>query len=169
MLFDEGRVRLSAEIRDKDYLPVSDAKVEARVSGPQGVSTFELAPDSNTAGAFQAEWTAESPGSYEAEVIAKRGEEEIGRDILTFQRLDGVAENFHTEQNRELLEKLSEQTGGRYWSPQELGKLASEIPYSEAGITLRETKELWNMPAVFLLVLALRSAEWLLRRKWGTI
>jgi len=169
MLFDEGRVKLSAEVRDKEYMPASDAKVEASVSGPQGVAKFELAAEPNTPGVFQAEWSAESPGTYEAEVIAKRGEEPIGRDVLAFQRLDGVAENFHTEQNRELLEKLSAQTGGRYWRPQELARLASEIPYSEAGITLRETKDLWNMPAVFLLLLALRCAEWLLRRKWGAI
>src|SRR5439155_18327252 len=84
-------------------------------------------------------------------------------------RTDGVAENFHTEQNRQLLEKLAAETGGRYWRPQELSRLSSEIPYSAAGITLRETKDLWNMPAVFLLMLGLRSSEWLLRRKWGIL
>ena len=30
--------------------------------------------------------------------------QELGRDVVTFQREDGVAENFHTEQNRDLLE-----------------------------------------------------------------
>ena len=69
------------------------------------------------------------------EVTAQRGDEELGRDVLTFQRMDGVAENFHTEQNRDLLEKLASQTGGRYWRPQDLSKLPGEIPYSEAGIT----------------------------------
>jgi len=93
----------------------------------------------------------------------------VGRDALTFERMDGIAENFHTAQNRGLLQKLSAQTGGRYWRPQELSKLASEISYSEAGITTRETKDLWNMPAVFLLILLLRSSEWLLRRKWGVV
>ena len=63
--------------------------------------------------------------------------------------MDGVAENFHTEQNRELLEQLAAQTGGRYWRPQDLSKLPSEISYSEAGITMRETKDLWDMPVVF--------------------
>ena len=89
--------------------------------------------------------------------------------MLTFQRMDGVAENFHTEQNRDLLEKLSSQTGGTYWRPQELSKLPSEIPVSEAGITVRETKELWDMPIIFLLILLLRGSEWLLRRKWGVV
>jgi hypothetical protein len=86
-----------------------------------------------------------------------------------FQRIDGVAENFHTEQNRELLEKLSSQTGGRYWQPQDLSKLANEIPYSEAGITIRQAKDLWDMPIIFLLVLLLPACSWLLRRKWGVV
>ena len=114
-------------------------------------------------------WNAEKPGSYVTEVVAQRGDQEIGRDVLTFQRMDGVAENFHTEQNRELLEKLASQTGGRYWRPDELSKLPDEIPYSDAGITMRETKELWNMPAIFLLLILLRFSEWLLRRKWGVV
>ncbi len=71
--------------------------------------------------------------------------------MLTFRREDGVAENFHTSQNRELLEKLSEQTGGRYYTPDEASKLANEISYSEAGITTRETRDLWDMPIIFLL------------------
>ena len=170
MLFDDGRIQLSAEVRDKDYLPASDTRVEAHILGPQGTAaSVEFEPEPNTPGVFQAEWTAEKPGSYHTEVVAKRGDEEVGRDALTFERIDGVAENFHTAQNRELLQKLSAQTGGRYWRPQELSKLASEVPYSEAGITTRETKELWNMPAAFLLILLVPSTEWLLRRKWGVV
>jgi len=42
---------------------------------------------------------------------------ELGRDVLTFQRMDGVAENFHTEQNRELLEHLASQTAASTGSP----------------------------------------------------
>lgn len=89
--------------------------------------------------------------------------------MVTFRRSDGVAENFHTEQNRELLEKLAKDTGGRYWTAADLGRLPSEISYSEAGISVRDTKELWDMPAVFLLLLGMVSAEWLLRRKWGVV
>ncbi len=89
--------------------------------------------------------------------------------MITFRREDGVAENFHIEQNRELLEKLSSETGGRYYKPQDAQKLGKDISYSEAGITVRETRDLWDMPIVFLLALLLRCGEWLLRRKWGVI
>jgi uncharacterized membrane protein len=170
MLFDDGRVQLSADVRDKNYLPAADAHVEAHILGPAGTAAeIELTPDPNAPGTFRADWAAEKSGSYLTEVTATRGKEEVGRDVLTFARMDGAAENFHTGQNRELLEKLSSETGGRYWKPQDISKLPGEISYSEAGITVRDTKELWNMPIIFLLLLALRSAEWLLRRKWGVV
>lgn len=169
-LMDDGHVRLTAMVRDKEYTPAPDARVIAHMVGPEGASALvDMRPVPNNAGSFQAEWTAEKPGSYVAEVTAARGNEELGRDVLTFERTDGVAENFHTEQNRELLEKLSSQTGGRYWKAEELERLPSEISYSEAGISVRDTKELWNMPIVFLLLLGLMAGEWLLRRKWGVI
>jgi hypothetical protein len=53
--------------------------------------------------------------------------------------------------------------------PGELAGLAREIRYSQAGITVQQIKELWNMPSAFLLILALRVSEWLLRRKWGIV
>ncbi len=114
VLYDDGRVHFSAEVRDKTYQPLPDAQVEAHILGPGGIAAaVPLTQDPNTPGEFQGEWTAEKPGSYTSEVVAKRGDEEIGRDVLAFERVDGVAENFHTEQNRELLEKLATETGGR--------------------------------------------------------
>jgi len=170
MLADDTRVPIRVEVRDKQFNPVTNAKVQARFTGPDGsMATLELTPQPLEEGVYVGEWSAEKPGSYVAEIIAGREQDEIGRDLLTFRREDGVAENFHTSQNRELLEKLSEQTGGRYYKPSDASKLASEISYSEAGITTRETRDLWDMPVLFLLVLSLRASEWLLRRRWGVV
>ena len=170
VLADETRVPIRVEVRDKQYKPVTNANVQARFTGPEGLSaTMELTPVPLEEGIYGGEWTAEKPGTYVTEIIAGREQEEIGRDVLTFRREDGVAENFHTSQNRELLEKLSEQTGGRYYKPPDASKLASEISYSEAGITTRETRDLWDMPIVFLLAIAIRASEWLLRRRWGVV
>jgi hypothetical protein len=169
-LFDEGHAQISAEVRDKEFRSAADVRVTAHLIGPAGVSaSVELDPVINSPGRFQADWTAPTPGLYVAELTARRGNEEIGTDVATFQRLDGVAESFHTEQNRSLLESLSASTGGRYLQPGELKSLPQEIPYSAAGVTMRQIDDLWNMPAVFLLLLALRCGEWLLRRKWGVI
>jgi len=167
---DDGRIKLRAEVRDTTYLPSGDAQVQARIVDPSGATqTVTFQPDPLNQGVYTADWNADKPGSYAAEVIATRGQQELGRDVVTFRRENGVAENFHREQNRELLEKLSSQTGGKYYRPDQANRLLQEISYSDAGITVRETKDLWDMPAVFFLALLLRSSEWLLRRKWGVV
>jgi uncharacterized membrane protein len=173
-LMDDGQIQLSASVRDKEYTPAADARVTAHLIGPDGLSAMiDMAPEANNPGVFHAAWTAEKPGSYLAEVTAQRrsqkGAEDLGTGTLPFQRIDGVAESFHTVQNRELLEKLASETGGRYWKPDELTRLPNEISYSDAGISVRDIKELWNMPVVFLWLLLLMAAEWLLRRKWGVV
>jgi hypothetical protein len=169
-LEDDGKIQLRAEVRDKTYLPAGDAEVQANIIAPDGSAELvSLRPEPLTQGIYSAEWNAPKAGSYVAEITAKRGAQELGRDVLTFRREDGVAENFHREQNRDLLEKLARETGGRYYTPRDANRLPQEISYSEAGITARETKDLWNMPVIFLVILVLRSAEWLLRRKWGVV
>jgi len=172
-LMDEGHVQLSAQVRDQEFQPAADARVTAHIMGPEGTNALiDLAPSRDTPGLYQAEWTAEKPGAYLAEVAAETtGSQprQLGRDVVTFQREDGIAENFHTEQNRALLEQLASQTGGRYWEPSNLKNLPRDISYSEAGISVRTTNELWNMPIVFFVLLALPIAEWLLRRKWGVV
>jgi len=173
LLMDEGRVALKAQVRDKQFQQTTNAHVTAHIIGPQETNAFiDLTPSGSMPGFYEAEWTAEKAGNYLAEVTAEPAggqPQELGRDVVTFQREDGVAENFHTEQNRRLLEQLAFDTGGRYWTPSELKNLPGDVSYSEAGISVRNTKELWDMPMVFLLLLALPTTEWFLRRKWGVI
>lgn len=167
---DETRVPVHVEVRDQNYLPASDATVEGHVLGPGGVADLvPLRPVTGQAGVYAGEWKADNSGSYLMEVVAKQGDKELGRDVLTFQREDGVAEHFRTEQNRELLERIAQQTGGRYYKPSDTGKLPEEIEYSDAGISVKETRDIWNAPAAFLFFAMLKAGEWFLRRRWGAV
>ncbi|HMF65869.1 MAG TPA: hypothetical protein VK608_17405 [Edaphobacter sp.] len=172
-LMDEGRVQFTAQVRNQQFQPAGDAHVTAHIVGPEGTNALlDFAPSQDTPGLYQAEWTAEKQGAYLAEVTAESASnkpQELGRDVLTFQREDGLAENFHTEQNQLLLKQLASQTGGHFWESSKLKDLPRDISYSEAGISVRSTKELWDMPIVFLLLLGLPTTEWLLRRKWGVV
>ncbi len=167
---DTGEAALRVEVRDTTYLPASDASVEVHVTGPDGTGpAVALAADARQPGIYTGAVQVAKPGSYAVEAVAKRGAVEVGRSVAAFRREDGVAENFHQEQNRELLEKLASETGGRYYTASNAGELNEEITLSNAGMSVRQTLDLWDMPALFLLALALRATEWLLRRRWGFV
>ena len=167
---DESRVQLRAEVRDKRYEPANNSRVSATLTPEEGPSkTFALRPSSSEQGVYEAEVDAADLGVYLVETVAHLGDERLGADTLHFRREGGVAEYFHPERNSSLLARLADQTGGSYWELDELEGLPSEIGFSEAGITTREVLDLWDMPALFLLLLLLRAAEWLLRKRWGVI
>jgi len=170
LLEDDGHLQLRANVRDANYVPACNVDVEARIVAPDGsTETMPLKADNQHSGMYLADWDAPKDGSYIAEITATRPDQNLGRDVITFRREDGVAENFGRTQNRELLEKLAQATGGTYYKPSAARRLGNDISYSEAGISMRETKDLWNTPVVFLAILLLRAAEWLLRRKWGFV
>jgi len=170
VLSDDTRVPLRAVVRDKTYQTVAGATVTATITRPDGASgVVELKPDPLEPGTYTGEYSADKAGAYVAEVTAREDKTEVGSDTLTFRREDGVAENFGSAQNKDLLQKLSGDTGGTYYTPAKSSRLPAEIAVSEAGITAHDNLDIWDMPIVFLLVLLIRGGEWLLRRKWGVV
>jgi uncharacterized membrane protein len=169
-LQDDGHVQLLADVRDRNYLPATDAVVNAHVIGPDRLQAdVSLRAVPGQPGRYQTDWSATAVGVYVADITANQGALSAGRDTVAFQRQDGVAENFHTGQNVALLKSLAADTGGRYWAPDDLDALARAIPFSNAGISVQKFQDLWNMPAVFLTLILLRMTEWLLRRRWGVV
>jgi len=170
VLADDTNVPLRVSVRDKAYQTVSGATVQTTIVRPDGGSdVMDLKPDPLEPGTYTGTYTADKPGTYVAETIARQDKTELGRDALTFRREDGVAENFGAAQNRDLLEKLSSDTGGSYYTPGNAKKLTGEVAVSEAGITAHDNLDIWDMPILFLLVILIRGGEWLLRRKWGVV
>ncbi len=170
VLADDTNVPLRVSVRDKDYQTVSGATVETNIERPDGGSdTVELKPDPLEPGTYTGDYTADKPGTYVAETTARQDKTDLGEDAITFRREDGVAENFGAAQNRDLLEKLSADTGGNYYTPANAKKLTEEVAVSEAGIVAHDNLDLWDMPILFLLVILIRGGEWMLRRRWGVV
>ncbi|MBL8264820.1 hypothetical protein [Steroidobacter sp.] len=167
---DERVVKVEAEVRDERFEPISDATVELQVA-PERDAAFSqiMQPSGQGDGRYSATLDAASTGLYRIEMNARSGNKEVGSAVTHVLRNDGVAEHFATYQHRDLLERIATVTGGRYWPLSELDGLAGAIPYSKAGIVERQTLDLWNLPIVFLLLLALKLGEWLLRLRWGRL
>ena len=95
--------------------------------------------------------------------------ESLGRSRLAIRREDGISEHFQVQQNRALLERIAASTGGRYFTLEEADEIPEAVQFSDAGIVERRLLELWNMPFFFLLLVVLKSGEWLLRLWWGRL
>ena len=66
-----------------------------------------------------------------------------------------------------LLQRVAEETGGRFFTPANAASLPEAISYSGRGVTVVEERDLWDMPIILMLLLALIGAEWGYRRKRG--
>jgi uncharacterized membrane protein len=167
---DERRVQFQAEIRNGRFEPISDAQVELMIAPERDAPLTQIMQASgHNDGRYVATIDAATSGVYRASIVARQGGNEVGRAVTHVIRNDGVAEQFATHQHRAVLERIAEMTGGRYWTLDQLSGLASAIPYSKAGVIERLSLDLWNLPIVFLFLLALKLAEWGVRLKWGRI
>jgi hypothetical protein len=167
---DESTVVLRAEVRDKSYQPASDAAVTLEVSDGTGPpTTLAMTPVAGERGLYEAAYETQHTGVFRFEAIAKKADDELGRARFAVRREDGVIEHYHVQQNRPLLERLAAATGGRYFTVDDVGSLPEAVSFSDAGSVERQVLDLWNIPLAFLVLLLLKSAEWLVRLYWGRL
>ena len=167
---DERKVVVNAELHNEKFEPLNEAAVNLTVTSDDGVTTNQpMMASGQGDGRYTATVQANATGLYRLTMQAKNGSTDIGSLQTHFRRNDGIVEHFRTQQNRPLLQRIADSTGGRYWRLDQLGDIPDAMRYSKAGIVERQTLDLWNLPALFLLLLALKAAEWLLRLRWKTL
>jgi uncharacterized membrane protein len=163
-------LNIRATLRDSSFQLQRDLQVSAVTTLPSGYAeTISLKPVSDQPGVYEASITPAASGTFFIDLQARRGKESISTARTAVHHERGAAEYFSLRQNRSLLTQLATATGGQYWSADSLVGLPEAIRFSPAGVTEQLTKSLWDMPIIFLLLLLLKGAEWVLRRRWGVI
>jgi uncharacterized membrane protein len=163
-------VRMVATVADSTFIDVNDAVVTARITGPSGA--VEEVPAEWTVeedGEYAVGFTPAEFGDYDIEVVAERNGATIGTASTYLHAARSDDEYFEAARHTSLLERIATETGGRFYTPESVGTLPEDITISGAGVTLVEELDLWDMPAIFLLMLALMAAEWGYRRVRGLV
>jgi uncharacterized membrane protein len=161
-------VSIRAEVNDASFAPLNNARIYVQVKAPSGQrSTVPLSWDVEKDGAYSGGFKPEEEGIYEIASEAFQGSRSLGTATSNF-RVAQSAEEFHNAaMNADLLKRLSADTGGRYYSPKDIRTLAEDISYVDTGSSRLEEKDLWDMPFLFLVLVGLISAEWILRKRKG--
>jgi uncharacterized membrane protein len=161
-------VPLLAQLRDASYRRVNDAVVAARVVAPDGSATeLSLPWTAQRDGEYGASFLPGGPGLHRITLEARRGQETIASDSFVVDAGDDQGEFFGAQMRAPLLKRIAEETGGRYYTLSTLARLPNEVRYSGQGVTRTEQYDLWDIPALFLLLVVLLGAEWGYRRMRG--
>ena len=161
-------VTLRAEVVDPGFVELNDAKVIARVTGPDGAITdVPMAWSGEKAGEYLATLPTRAEGWYEARIEAVRDGKTLGSSITHVRAAPGDAEFFDATMHAATLRRIADDTGGGFYTPATLAGLAEDVRYTGRGVTTVEERDLWHMPIVFVLLIGLLCAEWVYRRRVG--
>ena len=162
-------VSLSAEVLDKEYKGVNDGRITASITSPSGkMETVPLEWTVEHDGEYRGRFTPAEDGLYKLTVggVTTAGED-VGRGTGSLRVAPSELEYFDAAMRAPLLERLAEETEGRFYRARDVSKLPDAIAYSGKGITVVEERELWDMPIILVMLLGLMGGEWLYRRQRG--
>jgi uncharacterized membrane protein len=168
---DPGQpMTLTAEVLDAQYNGVNDAHVVAEITAPSGkiVSVpFEWAVEHD--GEYRSRFVPDEEGLYTLHLSAAKESQELGPHTAFVRASAADSEYFDAAMRAPLLKRIAEETGGRFYTADSVAALPEAISYSGRGVTVVEERDLWDMPAILILLIALTGGEWAYRRARGLV
>ena len=126
-----------------------------------------MAATLNAANIYTGEFKADELGQHRIELVgssATLGQLNAKANVLVS---DLNREYYSAAQNSDLLKRIAAETGGKYYTPAQTQSLLDDLTYRQTPYSERVTKDLWDMPVNFMLLVGLLSAEWFLRKREG--
>ena len=170
----EDRVQLDetatviASVGDANFEELNNSAVVASITHPDGeFSDLPMEWTAEKDGEYRTSFTPTAEGFYEIHVEAMAGDEVIGDDTAYIQVAPSDAEFYDSTMRSSLLERIAEDTGGRFYTPDTVSSLPDDVQYVGGGVTVVEEHDLWDMPALLLLLGTLVLGEWGYRRFRG--
>jgi uncharacterized membrane protein len=161
---------LSAEVSDPSFEPLNNIELSAEVTSPSGnISSVPLVWDVNKDGHYSGAFKPNEEGIHKVTCEAFRGKVSLGKAQAHFRIAESTEEFHDAALNSDLLRRLADETGGRYYKVNALQTLPEDISYIDKGAHRMEGKDLWDMPFLFLLLVGLISTEWVLRKRKGLV
>jgi hypothetical protein len=162
-------VSISADVANKEFTRLNNARVILKVTSPDGTAeTLPMDWSGTQDGAYQTQLTAATrEGTYQIEVEANQGAENLGTYRAAFQVKDRPVEFYDAALDAGNLRSIAEQTGGNYYPLDRIADIPEDAVYVDSTQAFVEQKELWDAPVLFMMLAALFGGEWFWRKKRG--
>jgi hypothetical protein len=159
------RIEFTAKVFDQNYQKIEDASVVVNVKG-------EALPDSelvnlglNQTGDYVANLGALPPGNYSYQGEVFRNGEKTGTKSGEFLVEQYSLENSDLKTDFDLLKRIAESSGGKYYQTEELGNLAQDLKFTEREERKKKEIQLWNSPLLLAIFVLCLSIEWAIRKR----
>src|SRR5262245_61688649 len=159
---------VDVDARDASFAAVTDALVDATVSGPGGdIAPLRMRHADPASGRFTAALRPDRAGLYRIRAEARRGSAALGT-AERWMYVGGADREFADPRlNEGFLRRVARDSGGRYVRAGDVEQVAAWLQNMAPLDAEPERRDLWHEPWAYALVLTLLSAEWMLRRRWG--
>ena len=166
----EESVAITTEVVDSAFLSVNDARVVANITSPTGEELrVPLEWTVERDGEYRADFEPRERGLYDIRIEVESEADSSASATTHVQVAEPVEEFFDAEMQVSLLKRLTEETGGGFYTPETVGSLPEDVRFTESGTTVYEELDLWDMPIVFFGLVTLVAAEWSIRRWRGLV
>ena len=161
-------VTVLADVVDPGFEELNNSTVLAIVTDPAGnITERRMEWTAEKDGEYRTTFAAADEGFYEVRVEASTDGELLGEDAAYVQVAPSDSEFYDSTMRAPLLQRVAEETGGRFYTADTAAALADDIQYVGSGVTVVEERDLWDMPALLLLLVTLVLGEWGYRRFRG--
>jgi len=171
---DRGRVKpgeevtIMLEVLDESYEPTDDAEVELSVlEQPEDADIVLPELTRYGVGKYRLGLRPEMPGGYRLSAEATISGRSLGRDDVIFEAARESTEYREVLPRPELLQGISEATGGAFIDASGDGDDLVFLDKSMEQVTGTRDLPLWDNWIFFLVTFCVLVAGWYLRRKWG--
>jgi hypothetical protein len=170
------KLDMTVTTQDSKGVPITDVRYEARVER-EGAKPPVSAPIENMynqgtegKGFLYATESVGEPGVYSVTVVAKRGDQEVGRDSARFLVYQDDRELENPSADLSQARQIALITGGESITPERLGSYLKSIDRSAYTEYLSPSEyKVWDNWPFLLTFAALLTMEWWLRKRLGWV
>lgn len=165
------QVDFSAQVYDEAFNPVNDAVVKVEIDKSGNKSELILTPLGN--GLYEGKFQPEQNGDYSYSGNALMDTKVLGSDNGNFNVGDVDIELLNPRMNFELLNSLSNQTNGKFFTPQQINILLSTLndinsKTSKEKLIITEIR-MWSDEWLLIIIILLFAIEWFIRKRSGML
>jgi len=173
-IFAQGEpIEFFGQVYDASYRPVDDAELRVEISASSSKQRFEAILHPLENGRYEGQVEALPEGEYSFAAAATSGETQLGKSEGRFSVGEQSIEYLDTKMNKPLLEQIAASSGGDFASSGKFDELMRKIgdkPFMKpAKITTTSEFELWNLPSLLSVIVALLGTEWFIRKRSGML